>query len=85
MAYHTTNRRSTGKTPFSIAYGTEVIIPPHITVPSIGIKVGSIEQNSEQMRINRDLLEGEREKAIVRVTSYQQRLKSYYDKRAKIR
>ncbi|XP_020421514.1 uncharacterized protein LOC109949767 [Prunus persica] len=84
-AYRTTKRRSTGETPFSLAYGTEAIIPPHITVPSIGIEVGSIEQNSEQMRLNLDLLEGEREKAIVRVASYQQRLKSYYDKRAKIR
>ncbi|CAL9029568.1 unnamed protein product [Prunus brigantina] len=36
-----------------------------------------IQQNSEQMRLNLDLLEGEREKAI--------RLKSYYDKIAKIR
>ena len=64
-------RRSTGETPFSLAYGTEAIIPPHITVPSIGIEVGSIEQNSEQMRLNLDLLEGKREKAIVRVASYQ--------------
>ncbi|XP_020421392.1 uncharacterized protein LOC109949701 [Prunus persica] len=84
-AYRTTMRRSTGETPFSLAYGIEAIIPPHITVPSIGIEVGSIEQNSEQMRLNLDLLEGERKKAIVRVASYQQRLKSYYDKRAKIR
>ncbi|CAL9004916.1 unnamed protein product [Prunus brigantina] len=84
-AYRTTKRRSTGETPFSLAYGTEAIIPPHVAVPSIGIEVGSIEQNSEQMRLNLDLLEGEREKAIVRVASYQQRLKSYYDKRAKIR
>ncbi|CAL9019626.1 unnamed protein product [Prunus brigantina] len=84
-AYRTTKRRSTGETPFSLAYGTEAIIPPHVTVPSIGIEIGSIEQNSEQMRLNLDLLEGEREKAIVQVASYQQRLKSYYDKRAKIR
>ncbi|CAL9018596.1 unnamed protein product, partial [Prunus brigantina] len=84
-AYRTTKRRSTGETPFSLAYGTEAIIPPHVTIPFIGIEVGSIEQNSEQMRLNLDLLEGEREKAIVRVASYQQRLKSWYDKRAKIR
>ncbi|CAL8996844.1 unnamed protein product [Prunus brigantina] len=64
-AYRTTKRRSTGETPFSLAYGTEAIIPPHVTVPSIGIEVGSIEQNSEQMRLNLDLLEGERKKAIV--------------------
>ncbi|KAI5326678.1 hypothetical protein L3X38_035752 [Prunus dulcis] len=65
--YRTTMRRSTGETPFSLAYGTEAIIPPHITIPSIGIEVGSIEQNSEQMTLNLDLLEGKREKAIVRV------------------
>ncbi|CAL8153315.1 unnamed protein product [Prunus armeniaca] len=84
-AYRTTKHRSTGETPFSLTYGIEAIIPPHVTVPSISIEVGSIEQNSEQMRLNLDLLEGEREKTIVRVASYQQRLKSYYDKRAKIR
>ncbi|KAI5352150.1 hypothetical protein L3X38_005041 [Prunus dulcis] len=55
-AYRTTKRRSTGETPFSLAYGTEAIIPPHVTVPYIGIEVGSIEQNSEQMRLNLNLL-----------------------------
>ncbi|KAI5316374.1 hypothetical protein L3X38_036081 [Prunus dulcis] len=67
-AYRTTMRRSTGETPFSLGYGTEAIIPPHITVPSIGIEVGSIEQNFKQMRLNLDLLEGKREKAIVRAS-----------------
>ncbi|CAL2271861.1 unnamed protein product [Prunus armeniaca] len=37
------------------------------------------------MRLNLDLLEGEREKTIIRVASYQQQLKSYYDRRAKVR
>ncbi|KAI5337130.1 hypothetical protein L3X38_016399 [Prunus dulcis] len=74
-AYHTTKRRSTGETPFSLAFGTEAIIPPHITVPSISLEVGSVDQNSEQMRLNLDLLEGEREKTIIRVASYQQQLK----------
>ncbi|CAL2227727.1 unnamed protein product [Prunus armeniaca] len=42
-AYRTTKRRSTDETPFSLTYGTEAIIPPHVTVPSIGIEVGNIE------------------------------------------
>ena len=46
---------------------------------------GNIEQNTEQMRLNLDLLEGDRKKAIVQLASYQQWLKSYYDKKAKIR
>ncbi|KAI5311259.1 hypothetical protein L3X38_000367 [Prunus dulcis] len=40
--------------------------------------------NSYHMKLNLDLLEGKRERAIVRVASYQQ-LKSYYDKMAKVR
>ncbi|CAL2259684.1 unnamed protein product [Prunus armeniaca] len=84
-AYRTTKRRSTGETPFSLAYGTEAIIPPHITVPSMSIKVGSLDQNCKQMKVNLDLLEEEREKAIVRVAAYQQQLTSYYNRRAKIR
>ncbi|KAI5328819.1 hypothetical protein L3X38_028216 [Prunus dulcis] len=82
---HLSTPRSTGETPFSLAYGTEAIKPSHITVPSISLEVGSVDQNSEQMRLNVDLLEGEREKTIVRVATYQQQLKSYYDKRAKVR
>ncbi|KAI5335630.1 hypothetical protein L3X38_025763 [Prunus dulcis] len=44
------------------------------------IEVGSVDHNFEQKKLNPDLLERERERAIVRVASYQQRLKSYYDK-----
>ncbi|CAL2241653.1 unnamed protein product [Prunus armeniaca] len=71
-AYYTTKRRSTGETPFSLAYGTEAIIPPHITVPSMSIEVGSLDQNCKQMKVNLDMLEEEREKVIVRVAAYQQ-------------
>ncbi|CAL8105103.1 unnamed protein product [Prunus armeniaca] len=83
--YRTTKRRSTGETLFSLAYGTEAIILPHITVPSISLEVGNVDQNSKQMRLNLDLLEGECEKTIIRVASYQQQLKSYYDRRAKVK
>ncbi|CAL8167960.1 unnamed protein product [Prunus armeniaca] len=69
-AYQTTKRRSAGETPFSLAYEIEAIIPPHITVPSMSIEVGSIGQNSKQMKVNLDLLEGECERAIVQVASY---------------
>lgn len=67
----TTKKRSTGETLFSLAYWTEAIILPHITVPFMSIEVGSIGQNSEQMKVNLDLLEGEHEIAIVRVSFYQ--------------
>ncbi|CAL2239346.1 unnamed protein product [Prunus armeniaca] len=51
----------------------------------MSIEVGSVDQNCKQMKVNLDLLEEEREKAIVRVATYQQQLTSYYNKKAKIR
>ncbi|KAI5349971.1 hypothetical protein L3X38_002862 [Prunus dulcis] len=42
-AYRTTKMRSTGETPFFLAYGTEAIIPPQIVVPSMSIEVGSLD------------------------------------------
>ncbi|KAI5313989.1 hypothetical protein L3X38_043165 [Prunus dulcis] len=58
-AYRTTKRRSIDKIPYSLAYKSEAIIHLHIYVPSICIEVGSIGQNSKQMKVNIDLLEGE--------------------------
>ncbi|CAL2245816.1 unnamed protein product [Prunus armeniaca] len=37
------------------------------------------------MKLKLDLLEGKRERAIVRVASYQHQLKPYYDKRTKVK
>ncbi|KAI5328253.1 hypothetical protein L3X38_027650 [Prunus dulcis] len=51
----------------------------------MSIEVGSLDQNCKQMRINLDLLEEKREKAIVRVAAYEQQLTSYYNKKAKIK
>ena len=58
-AYRTTKRRSTGETPFSLDYWTEAIISPHITVLSVSIEVGSLDQNCKQMKVNLDMLEEE--------------------------
>ena len=33
-SYHTTPRESAGETPFKLAYGTEVVVPIEIGIPS---------------------------------------------------
>ncbi|KAI5313639.1 PREDICTED: K02A2 6 [Prunus dulcis] len=58
------------RNPIFLGYEIEAIIPPHITVLSKSVEVGIIDQNCEQMKLNLDLIEGEREKAIVRVANY---------------
>lgn len=68
-----------------MAYEIEAIMPPHIIVPTMSLEVGSLDHNGKQMKVNLDLLEEEREKAIVLIKAYQQQLTSYYNKKAKIR
>ncbi|KAM2860023.1 hypothetical protein COP2_025369 [Malus domestica] len=84
-AYRTTKRRATGETPFSLAFGSEAIIPPKIIVRSINTLLPSIEQNSKEMVIDLDLAEERREQTIIHIAAYQQQLLSSYNKRAKIR
>ncbi|GMQ07022.1 hypothetical protein CsSME_00051393 [Camellia sinensis var. sinensis] len=45
-AYRTTPRKSTGESPFVMAYGTEVVIPVEISIPGIRTR----EWRMEQMR-----------------------------------
>ena len=85
MAYRTTKRRATSETPFSLAFGSEAIIPPNIIMPSISTLLPSIEQNSKEMATSLDLAEEKREQTITRIAAYQQQLLSSYNKRAKIR
>ncbi|CAL8992761.1 unnamed protein product [Prunus brigantina] len=49
-AYRTTKQRSTGETPFSLPYGMEAIIPPHITVPSISLELKSYYNKRAKIR-----------------------------------
>lgn len=69
--YRTTKMRSTSKTPFCLAYKIKVIIPSLITIPSMRHEVGNLDRNCKQMKVNFNLVEEEREKAIVRVAAYQ--------------
>ncbi|CAL8168540.1 unnamed protein product [Prunus armeniaca] len=66
-SFRTTKRRSTYETPFCMAYGTKEILSPHITVPSMSIEVGNLDQNYKQMKVNLDLLEEERRSTKARV------------------
>ncbi|KAM2673617.1 hypothetical protein EV2_014894 [Malus domestica] len=69
-AYHTTKRRATSDTPFSLAFGSESIIPPNVIMPSINTLLPSIEKNKKEMTTNLDLVKEEREKVITCIAAY---------------
>ncbi|XP_068328137.1 uncharacterized protein [Pyrus communis] len=70
QVYCTTKQRATGETHFSLAFGSEAIIPPNVIMLSISTLLSSIEQNSNEMVKSLDLAEEKREKTITRIATY---------------
>nr|GFA01141.1 reverse transcriptase domain-containing protein [Tanacetum cinerariifolium] len=56
---------SNGYTPFSLTYGTKVVIPVEIGMPTLRIAKIDMVQNDEALKINLDLLEERREQAAI--------------------
>nr|XP_033513943.1 uncharacterized protein LOC117278574 [Nicotiana tomentosiformis] len=66
-AYRTTEKMSTGETPFSLVYGAEALVPVEIGEPSTRYTYATEEANKEEMRANLDLFEERREAALIRM------------------
>ena len=84
-SYHTTARTATGETPFSMAYGTEAMIPTEVRVPSFRYENFNEETNTSFLAAERDIIEERREVARVRMEAQKQRMAGYYDSKVKER
>ena len=69
--YRTTPRRSTRKTPFSMTYGAETIIPLETGFPTTRTSSFNPKDNDEQLTRNLDLIEEKRENVMVQLAYYQ--------------
>ncbi|XP_028109536.1 uncharacterized protein LOC114308194 [Camellia sinensis] len=79
-AYRTTPRRSTGETPFVLAYGMEAVIPLEIGMPTIRSESFQPNLNNEAVALELDLAEERRERALIHIAAYQQELSKKYNK-----
>ncbi|XP_034202328.1 uncharacterized protein LOC117617156 [Prunus dulcis] len=84
-AIRTSYRTSTGETPFSLAFGSEAVVPVEIGEPSYRTEAFAPKQNEEAMSLNLDLLEEHRAQANLRNEAYKQRVSRYYDSRVRPR
>ena len=73
--YRTTPRKSTGKTPFSMAYGAEAVIPLESGFPSMRTSTFTSDGNDELLKKSWDLVEERRENAMAQLAYYQHKLK----------
>ncbi|GAV77103.1 hypothetical protein CFOL_v3_20575 [Cephalotus follicularis] len=79
-AYRTTHRTKTGESPFSLCFGSEAMTLVEIGVNSPRVVHFNETNNEEGLRNLLDLVEELRDKAVIRVIAYQQRVSRYYNK-----
>ena len=83
--HRTTKRRSTGETPFALAYRVEAVISLEVGLPTTRTTEYDAEENESNLRKDVNLLEEKRDMAIIRLASYQQQMKRRYNKNIKPR
>ena len=83
--FQTTPRRSIGKTPFSMSYGAEAVIPIEIGFPTLRTQSFNPKNNDKLLERSVDLIEERRESAMVQLAYYQHKLKQCYDVRVRLR
>ena len=70
-----TLRWSTGETPFAMTYGAEVVIPLKENFPMLRTNSFTPSDNDELLRESLDLIEERRERAMIHLANYHQKLK----------
>ena len=70
-AYRMTQKISIGETPFNLIFRIKVVIPVKIGLSFLRIEEYNEDSNSKWLRTNLDLVEESRERATVRMASYQ--------------
>ncbi|GJY01736.1 reverse transcriptase domain-containing protein [Tanacetum coccineum] len=82
-AHRTMIKSSHGDTPFSLTYGTEVVIPTEIGIPTYRIAALDAMHNNEELRLNLDLLEEKRERATICEAKAKRKMTKYYNARVR--
>ena len=77
--YRTIPHRSTGETPFSLTYSAKAVIPAKVNICSARIDEFDPTQNELMMVERLDLLEENREAAVIQLAKYQQKLAQHYN------
>ena len=80
-----TTRRSTGKSPYELVYGTQALFPTQLANPIISFLQESQEEpNALIRRLNKVIeLSESRNKVRENLVTYQEKMKSIFDRKAK--
>ncbi|XP_050222334.1 uncharacterized protein LOC126672427 [Mercurialis annua] len=70
MTERTTPKAGIGRTPYSLTYGCEAMVPVEIGMPTIRVQYFDEQQNEENTRLCLDLLKERREQALMHIEAY---------------
>ncbi|KAJ0501896.1 putative nucleotidyltransferase, Ribonuclease H [Helianthus annuus] len=82
-AIRTTEKTSHKRTPYSLVFGSEAVIPAEIAVVTQRIVNMDPKLNQKETMLNLQLLEEARDQAAIQEAKYKQRMEAYYNKRVK--
>ena len=82
-AYRTTPKEANGEAPFSLVFGTEVVIPTEVGLPSYKIENYTEQDNDVALMENLDFLEERRDQATIRSATQKQLVAKYYNARVR--
>ncbi|XP_070035460.1 uncharacterized protein [Nicotiana tomentosiformis] len=84
LGYRTTVRTSVGATPYLLVYGTEVVIPVEVEIPSLRIIVEAEIEDDEWIKARLEkltMIDEKRMAAVFHGQLYQQRMARTYNKK----
>ena len=84
-AYQTTPRRSTGETPFAMTCGVEAVLPLEANFLTLRTNSFTPSGNDELLGEILDLIEERKERTMIHLAYYHQKLKQGYDANVKLR
>ncbi|CAL8992882.1 unnamed protein product, partial [Prunus brigantina] len=84
-AIRTSYRTTTGETPFSMAFGSEAVVPVEIGEPSYRTETLAPRANEEAHALSLDLIEEHLAQANLRNEAYKQHISQYYESRVRSR
>ena len=78
-------RQSTGETPFAMTYGARAVIPLEANFPMLRTNSFTPSSNDELLGESLDLIEERRERDMIHLAYYHQKLKQGYDANVKLK
>ncbi|XP_058217480.1 uncharacterized protein LOC131328563 [Rhododendron vialii] len=84
-AYRSTSRRSTGQTPFAMAFGMEAVIPLKSRFPTLRTETFDSETNNDAVATELILAEEKRDDAQLKLANYQQEVTRGYNRSVRLK